>query len=164
MSDEQPSKKEQHRQQQRERIGEARLWLGKRFPAVFGEGGVPLAIGAHQQAHDAAADDPEAPPHWAIQVAIRRWVSHPRYLEGLAAKRTRRNLDGSEAGEVTDEQAKHAVKQLQAHRKKQATKRKQQGGQTKQASEGKDQAAAKVGLGGRPVLTLKGKRRQSQQG
>ncbi|MCG5537388.1 ProQ/FINO family protein [Halorhodospira sp. 9622] len=157
------SNKQIRREQQREQIKAARQWLAERFPAVFDEGGIPLAIGAHQQAHDAAAADPEAPPHWAIQTAFRRWVNHPRYWEGLAAKRTRRNLDGSEAGEVTDEQAKRAVKQLKEHRRQQAAKRKQQGGQ-QQSSEKTHQATEKVGRTGRPVLTLKGKRRQRRQG
>lgn len=158
------SNKQNKREQQREQMKAARQWLAERFPDIFREGGVPLAIGAHQQAHDAATADPEAPPHWAIQAALRRWVNHPRYWEGLAAKRVRRHLDGTEAEQVTDEQAKRAVKQLKEWRQQQEAKRKQQGGTRRQreSSENEDQATPKVGRTGRPVLTLKGKRRHGR--
>lgn len=111
-------------EQRRQHIREARAWLQERFPAVFGAeaGAPPLAIGAHQQAHETARAE-GGPQPWAIQAAIGGWVKHPRYLQGLKAQRTRRHLDGTEAQAVTDEQAEHARKELQAKRRKKAVAR-----------------------------------------
>ena len=99
-------------------IARAREWLAERFPAVFGgKGGVPIAIGGHQQAHDAAKAK-GGPPSWAIQGALRKWTRHPAYLEALTTGAARHNLDGTPAGEVTGEQAKQAAVELAERKRK----------------------------------------------
>ena len=44
------------------------------------------------------------------------WTAQPGYIAAIAAGGMRRNLDGSEAGEIGDEHRAHAEKQLKATR------------------------------------------------
>ena len=127
------------RQRKAAEIARAREWLAEQFPAVFGgKGGVPIAIGGHQQAHDAAKAE-GGPPSWAIQGALRKWTRHPAYLEALTTGATRYNLDGTPGGAVTAKQAEKAAHQLAEFRRR-----------------WKAEKAAKAKSGAkRPVLTLK---------
>ena len=168
------SKKEQKARQ----VREAREWLQWRFPALF-EPGVPLAIGEHAPIHETARAE-GGPEPWAIRAALQSWTNHPKYLKALAKQRTRRHIDGSEAGPVTAEQAERARRQLaeierkrkqaredEKRRKAKEGKKAPQGeepqgkqpqGQQPQAKKSK---AAKPG--GRPTITLKKKRRPSRR-
>ncbi len=124
---------ESKKKQKARQVREAREWLQQRFPAVFGgKGGVPLAIGAHATAHEAARAE-DGPPAWAIRAALQSWTSHPKYLQGLAQQRTRRHLDGTEAQAVTDEQAERARERLAEVKRKRQQAREQE--QRRQAKE-----------------------------
>jgi|GEM_PF-3981469 len=142
---------ESKKKQKARQVREAREWLQQRFPAVFGgKGGVPLAIGAHATAHEAARAE-DGPPAWAIRAALQSWTSHPKYLQGLAQQRTRRHLDGTEAQAVTDEQAERARERLaEVKRKRQQAREQEQRRQAKEKAKTKE--------------TPQGKQTQAKQG
>jgi ProP effector len=79
----------------------------------------PLAIGIDKQL---LAQEPEL-DRKALRLALRSHTMSTRYLKEMQTARVRLNLDGSEAGEVTDEARAHAAEQLRERFKKQAEQR-----------------------------------------
>jgi ProP effector len=80
---------------------------------------VPLAIGIDKQY---LALHPDA-DRKALRHALRSHTLSTRYLKEMQTATQRRNLDGSEAGVVTDEARTHAAEQLRERFKKQADAR-----------------------------------------
>ena len=80
----------------------------------------PLAIGIDKQL---IAQMPEV-SRKALRTALRSHTLSTRYLKEMDKATVRRNLDGSEAGEVTDEARAHAGDLLRERFKKQAEQRK----------------------------------------
>ena len=79
----------------------AAKWLRASYPDLFGGEAKPLALGAGAAIAKAR---PEGVSHKGIQRAIRRWTNRQAYRRALAAEGSRRfNLDGSDAGLVSDE-------------------------------------------------------------
>lgn len=102
----------------------------KRYPKAFSNPCMqPLKIGIHE---DLAASE-KLPDHW-IRRALAGYVRSPRYLRLLKAGAVRLDLNGNNAGFITEEEALHAAEQLedrrvqrqqkeQAHREKEENRR-----------------------------------------
>lgn len=80
----------------------------------------PLAIGIDKQVF---AQMPEVSKK-SLRLAMRSHTISTRYLKEMEKANTRFNLDGTPAGEVTDENRKHAAESLRERFKKQAEQRK----------------------------------------
>lgn len=80
----------------------------------------PLAIGIDKQVF---AELPEVSKK-SLRLALRSHTISTRYLKEMEKGSVRLNLDGTEAGEVTDENRQHASEQLRERFKKQAEQRK----------------------------------------
>ena len=80
----------------------------------------PLAIGIDKQVF---AQLPEVSKK-ALRLAMRSHTISTRYLKEMEKGTVRLNLDGTPAGEVTDENRQHAAEQLRERFKKQAEQRK----------------------------------------
>ena len=80
----------------------------------------PLAIGIDKQVF---AQLPEVSKK-ALRLAMRSHTISTRYLKEMEKGTVRLNLDGTPAGEVTDENRQHAAEQLRERLKKQAEQRK----------------------------------------
>jgi hypothetical protein len=105
------------RKERNERRNTLTLTLRQRWPDLFtGPTAVPWAIGMHNQIVEALGCDVKD-----LRTVLSGWSQTPRYQKALLAEGTmRRNLDGSAAGEVTQDQREHAVErlaQLKAKRK-----------------------------------------------
>ena len=74
----------------------------------------PLAIGIDKQVF----------AQKSLRMAMRSHTISTRYLKEMEKGTQRLNLDGSPAGEVTDENRQHAAEQLKERFKKQAEQRK----------------------------------------
>ncbi|MDD2883826.1 MAG: ProQ/FINO family protein [Dechloromonas sp.] len=82
----------------------------------------PLAIGIDKQVFAALPDLSKK----SIRLAMRSHTISTRYLKEMEKGAQRLNLDGSPAGEVTDENRQHASELLRERFKKQAEQRKAQ--------------------------------------
>lgn len=82
----------------------------------------PLAIGIDKQLFAAL---PEVSKK-SVRLAMRSHTMATRYLREMEKATYRLNLDGSQAGEVTDENRQHAAELLKERFKKQAEQRKAQ--------------------------------------
>jgi ProP effector len=82
----------------------------------------PLAIGIDKQLFTALPDLSKK----SIRLAMRSHTMTTRYLREMEKASHRLNLDGSQAGEVTDENRQHAAELLKERFKKQAEQRKAQ--------------------------------------
>lgn len=80
----------------------------------------PLAIGIDKQLFAAL---PEL-SRKSVRLAMRSHTMTTRYLKEMEKATQRLNLDGTPAGEVTDENRQHATEQLKERFKKQAEQRK----------------------------------------
>lgn len=80
----------------------------------------PLAIGIDKQVF---AELPEVSKK-SLRLALRSHTISTRYLKEMEKGSVRLNLDGTEAGQVTDENRQHASEQLRERFKKQAEQRK----------------------------------------
>ena len=80
----------------------------------------PLAIGIDKQVF---AQMPEVSKK-SLRLAMRSHTISTRYLKEMEKGTVRLNLDGTPAGEVTDENRQHASEQLRERFKKQAEQRK----------------------------------------
>lgn len=80
----------------------------------------PLAIGIDKQLFAAL---PEL-SRKSVRLAMRSHTMSTRYLKEMEKAAQRLNLDGTPAGEVTDENRQHAAEQLKERFKKQAEQRK----------------------------------------
>jgi len=89
----------------------AAQWMRREYPELFTAGNVrPLAIGIQK---DLAEARPENVSHLGISRALARWVQQSAYQQALAAEGARRfNLDGSDAGPVSDDHRNHAKELL----------------------------------------------------
>lgn len=92
--------------------------LQERF-AVF-RNHSPLAIGIDKQLFVALPDLSRK----SVRLAMRSHTMSTRYLKEMEKATQRLNLDGTPAGEVTDENRQHATEQLKERFKKQAEQRK----------------------------------------
>lgn len=91
--------------------------LQERFP-VFRDF-LPLAIGIDKQLFDAV---PEV-SRKNLRLVMRSHTLATRYLKAMEKATARVNLDGTPAGEVTDDARQHAATQLKERYKKQAEQR-----------------------------------------
>jgi hypothetical protein len=82
--------------------------LRARFSVVFDPNRpLPLALRVHHQLRAALGV-----PRSQIIDLLEWWTTQPGYIAAIAAGGMRRNPDGGEAGEITDEHRAHAEKQL----------------------------------------------------
>lgn len=81
----------------------------------------PLAIGIDKQVFEKLPDLSKK----SLRLAMRSHTISTRYLKEMEKGTVRLNLDGSPAGEVTDENRQHASEQLKERFKKQAEQRRE---------------------------------------
>ena len=88
-------------------------YLAEKFPRCFSIEGEakPLKIGLFQDLSEALKDD-ERVSKTQLRQALRQYTSNWRYLHGCRAGTIRVDLNGNPAGELEQEHAEHAVKQL----------------------------------------------------
>jgi ProP effector len=84
-------------------------WMAKTWPAAFARPIRPLAVGAGALI---LAARPETIPLKLLHDALRYWVRSRHYQQALAAGVRRVNLDGSDAGEVSQENRAEASRRL----------------------------------------------------
>lgn len=89
--------------------------------AIFREAS-PLAIGIDKQVSGALPEIEKK----ILRLALRSHTVSTRYLKAMEKATVRRNLDGSEAGEVTEEQRQHASTLLRERFKKNAEQKRAQ--------------------------------------
>ncbi|SEP09647.1 ProQ/FINO family protein [Aquisalimonas asiatica] len=119
--------------QKRQRAERTRAFLDQlmeQFPACFTrdrEQIRPLAIGIQKSLRDALARNPETEetPGWLVRQALALYTRSPAYLDATIARRNRIHLDGSDAGEVSDEAVRYAQERRDEQKKRRAAKRKQ---------------------------------------
>ena len=86
--------------------------LRARFSIVFDpDHPLPLALHVHRQLRAALGV-----PRSQVADLLEWWTAQPSYIAAIAAGGMRWNLDGSEAGEISDEHRAHAEKHLKATR------------------------------------------------
>lgn len=121
------------REEKRQRAAQARALLdalAQRYPACFTRDRDqvrPLAIGIQQKlrAELAGDDDLKETPGWMVRQALAIYTRSPAYFRAIIDKRPRINLDGSVAGEVTEQEQAHASSQLEAWEARRAARRPQ---------------------------------------
>ncbi len=116
-------------------------WV-KKFPRTFMPGQPqPLKIGIHEELLEAEGGDPKK-----IRRALAGYVKVPRYLRCLKAGAVRLDLQGANAGFVTQQEAEHAQQQLDAweEQKKQKEARKKQQQQVFQAKQEEQRLESKL--------------------
>lgn len=119
--------------QKRERALRTRAFLDQlitRYPACFtGNADTirPLAIGIQKTLRaDLAKDEAFADtPGWLVRQALALYTRSPAYLEATLARRRRVDLDGSDAGEISDEALEFARTRREEQKKRQTERRKQ---------------------------------------
>lgn len=121
-----PNQKRRRAERTRELVGE----LMRRFPASFHaerDKVRPLAIGIQEHLRAAMNADPafEDTPNWLIKQALARYTHSPAYLEAIVAGHNRINLDGSDAGPVSDEAREHARARRDEQKKAAAERRRE---------------------------------------
>lgn len=100
----------------RERAAQARELLSRladRYPDCFTRDANkvrPLAIGIQQKlrAELAESEDFQNTPGWQLRQALAIYTRSLDYLKAIIEKRPRINLDGSTAGEVSEQEQAHA--------------------------------------------------------
>jgi ProP effector len=113
-----------------ERTRELVAVLTQRFPESFHAERSkvrPLAIGIQEHLREAISADPELEntPNWLIKQALARYTHAPAYLEAIIAGHNRINLDGSDAGPVSDEAREHARARREEQKKAAAERRRE---------------------------------------
>ena len=119
--------------QKRQRAERTRAFLDQlieHYPDCFTrdrDGMRPLAIGIQQQVREAVANDAELKdtPGWLVRQALALYTRAPAYLDATIARRSRINLDGSDAGEITDEAVAYATERREEQKQRRAERRKQ---------------------------------------
>jgi ProP effector len=119
----------------RERAAQAREFLDRlaaRYPAAFTrdrEQVRPLAIGTQQKLRAELAEDPEwkDTPGWLVRQALAIYTRSPAYLTAIVEGRPRIQLDGSVAGEVTEQEKAHARARLDEIAARRAARRPSRG-------------------------------------
>lgn len=115
----------------RDRGAEARAFLARlaeRYPECFTrerDKVRPLAIGIQQKLRaELAADEAfKDAPGWLVRQALAIYTRSGAYYAAVVRKEPRINLDGSTAGEVTEQEQAHAQEQLDQIRARMAARR-----------------------------------------
>ncbi|WP_290652373.1 ProQ/FINO family protein [Aquisalimonas sp.] len=119
--------------QKQQRAERTRAFLGElvlRYPACFTQDRNqirPLAIGIQHSLREDLNQDPafEGTPAWLIRQALALYTRSPAYLEATIARRNRIHLDGSDAGEVSDEAVDYAQARRDEQKERRAARRKE---------------------------------------
>jgi ProP effector len=102
--------------------------LAARYPACFTRDAKtirPLAIGIQQKLRAEIKADPavQDTPGWLLRQALATYTRSPAYLNAIIERRPRIHLDGSTAGEVTDQEHAHSLERLEQQRARRAASR-----------------------------------------
>lgn len=119
--------------QKRHRAERTRVFLEQitdLYPACFSreaEGTRPLAIGIQQQLRDDLPhrEGLEETPAWLIRQALALYTRSPAYLEATIARHHRIHLDGSHAGEISDEAVAYARERLEQQKQRRKARKQQ---------------------------------------
>lgn len=115
-----------------ERTREFLSRLSERFPGAFTprrKDVRPLAIGIQEKLKTALEQDADlaGTPNWLIKQALARYTHAPSYLEAIVAGHNRVDLDGSDAGPVTDDARQHARGRREEQKKAASARRAKSG-------------------------------------
>lgn len=94
--------------------------LQEAYPEAFTTPPKPLQIGIHKIIRAAKPASLEGLANATISNAISRWVRRDAYLEAVASRKPRHDLDGRPVSDVGDEAVELATQALRRRRKKQA--------------------------------------------
>jgi ProP effector len=124
------SKSENEKIKRAQRTREFLAQLAERYPRCFTrdpQAVRPLAIGIQQHLREEVGREEalKDTPNWLIRQALALYTRSGAYLNAIVEKRPRINLDGSDAGEVTDEAQAHAQEQIEQLKKRRAERRPQ---------------------------------------
>lgn len=106
----------------RERAERARAYLdilSTRYPACFTQDASslrPLAIGIQRaiREDEAKLEEAERAPGWVVRMALSRYTRSTGYLKAVVAGVPRCNLDGSDAGPISEQARAFATTELEA--------------------------------------------------
>ncbi|RFA29836.1 hypothetical protein CAI21_08345 [Alkalilimnicola ehrlichii] len=123
------SKSENEKLKRAQRTREFLAQLAERYPQCFTRDPAkirPLAIGIqHKLREELNADDEwKETPNWLIRQALALYTRSGAYLNAIVEARPRINLDGSEAGTVTEQEQAHGKERLEAWKKRRAERQK----------------------------------------
>ncbi|MEF1282422.1 RNA chaperone ProQ [Vibrio sp. M250220] len=126
-------------------------YIAECFPKCFTLEGEakPLKIGIFQDLADRLSDDPKV-SKTQLRAALRQYTSSWRYLHGVKPGAVRVDLDGNPAGELDEEHVEHAKTALAESKAKVQARRKEQATKTREESKEKAKLAAKKPQGRRP--------------
>ncbi|MEF1253885.1 MULTISPECIES: RNA chaperone ProQ [unclassified Vibrio] len=126
-------------------------YIAECFPKCFTLEGEakPLKIGIFQDLADRLSDDPKV-SKTQLRAALRQYTSSWRYLHGVKPGAVRVDLDGNPAGELDEEHVEHAKTALAESKAKVQARRKEQATKTREESKEKAKPAAKKPQGRRP--------------
>jgi len=132
------------KQRRAERAREFEAMLIARYPDCFSRQKAavrPLAVGIQEQLRDALAraTDIETPPNWIIKQALARYTRSPAYLDAIIAGHHRVDLEGRDAGAVTE--AAQANARLRRDEQKQRAAERRHSARQKHKRAGRKQRA-----------------------
>ncbi|UUM29420.1 RNA chaperone ProQ [Vibrio japonicus] len=126
-------------------------YIAECFPKCFTLEGEakPLKIGIFQDLAERLSDDPKV-SKTQLRAALRQYTSSWRYLHGVKPGATRVDLDGNPAGELEEEHVEHAKVALAESKAKVQARRKEQAQKAREEGKQKAKPAAKKPQGRRP--------------
>ncbi|WP_394125472.1 RNA chaperone ProQ [Vibrio hepatarius] len=126
-------------------------YIAECFPKCFTLEGEakPLKIGIFQDLADRLTDDPKV-SKTQLRAALRQYTSSWRYLHGVKPGAVRVDLDGNPAGELDEEHVEHAKTALAESKAKVQARRKEQAQKAREEGKAKAKPAAKKPQARRP--------------
>lgn len=126
-------------------------YIAECFPKCFTLEGEakPLKIGIFQDLAERLSDDPKV-SKTQLRAALRQYTSSWRYLHGVKPGAVRVDLDGNPAGELDEEHVEHAKAALAESKAKVQARRKEQATKAREEGKAKAKPAAKKPQGRRP--------------
>ncbi|KOO03396.1 RNA chaperone ProQ [Vibrio nereis] len=126
-------------------------YIAECFPKCFTLEGEakPLKIGIFQDLAERLSDDPKV-SKTQLRAALRQYTSSWRYLHGVKPGAVRVDLDGNPAGELEEEHVEHAKVALAESKAKVQARRKEQAQKAREEGKQKAKPAAKKPQGRRP--------------
>ncbi|EEX92327.1 ProP expression regulator [Vibrio orientalis CIP 102891 = ATCC 33934] len=126
-------------------------YIAECFPKCFTLEGEakPLKIGIFQDLAERLTDDPKV-SKTQLRAALRQYTSSWRYLHGVKPGAVRVDLDGNPAGELDEEHVEHAKTALAESKAKVQARRKEQAQKAREEGKAKAKPAAKKPQARRP--------------
>lgn len=117
-------------------------YIAECFPKCFTLEGEakPLKIGIFQDLAERLSEDPKV-SKTQLRAALRQYTSSWRYLHGVKLGATRVDLDGNASGELEEEHVEHAKQTLAESKARVQARRKEQANKAREEAKAKAKAA-----------------------